>query len=123
MRTRIVAAFVLLLVIGGARGLPAEARSPVVSYVYALDKPPVLLPPEMAREAYRILSCESKHKEGAVNRLSGAIGLWQIHPVHKERVRTMGFTWSDMTDAKINTMGAGSLWYEIGLEPWKECLK
>lgn len=76
--------------------------------------------------AERIADRESNFQSTAVNRSSGTIGLFQIHPTHKAWVkRTFGYDWSELYDPHKNATVAAGLYAEAqraygdGWQPWR----
>lgn len=89
-------------------------------YVYCLTCPAILtdLPETFLAPATTVMLCESRGRAGAVNPASGTIGLWQIHPIHRQRVERMGYTLADLTNPAVNLAVAYSIWAEQGWRPW-----
>lgn len=67
--------------------------------------------------AKRVIACESTWNPQAVGR-AGERGLAQVHPIHRQRIEAMGFTWDDMFDPVSNLTVAHALWSEQGWRPW-----
>ena len=108
----------------GVRGFCAaeagaqEPREATVMYVYALDQPAVLMPEAMAHDAYAVLACESRHDPNARNGVSGATGLFQLHPIHARRAQAMGYRWEQIVEPQANVDVATAIWREQGWSPW-----
>lgn len=76
--------------------------------------------------AARIVDRESNFQADAVNRSSGTIGLFQIHPTHKAWVkRTFGYDFAELKDPAKNAKVAKGLSaeayraYRDGWQPWR----
>jgi hypothetical protein len=77
-------------------------------------------------KAVRVAGCESTgDRSGPTYDLdpgatgsAGERGTLQLHPVHRERVASLGYSWDDMYDAGKNTIVAWDLFTESGWEPW-----
>lgn len=121
MRAGLVAlGFLVVVALGycAAEAGAAEVPAYRVATVYALDRSPILLPVEMAAEAPAVIWCESRGNPRAVNRVSGAAGIFQLHPVHAQRARAMGYRWEQMLDPQPNADVASAIWREQGWAPW-----
>ncbi len=86
-------------------------------FIYALSSPCVELPEDMARDAYGVILCESNFREDVVNS-SGHTGLLQISPVHRARMESMGYQWSDLLRGDVNLAVGTAIWREQGWRPW-----
>lgn len=82
--------------------------------------------PEVAEEAVRVAGCESTG-DASGQRLNPAAmngahyGLFQVsRTYHDARVRRLGFTWEQMTEAGPNAVVAADLYGEQRWGPW-EC--
>ena len=76
--------------------------------------------------AERIADRESNFDPTAVNRSSGTVGLFQIHPTHATWIRnTYGYEMSELTDPYKNAKVAAGLsaeayrYYGDGWQPWR----
>lgn len=74
---------------------------------------------DVGEEAVRVSHCETvgtfdPHSTGD----AGERGLMQIHPVHKERIARMGFTWDQMYEPGPNLEVAAAIYAESGWRPW-----
>lgn len=69
--------------------------------------------------AKRVIACESSWNPQAVGRV-GERGLAQVHPVHRERIAAMGYSWDDMFDPRVNLEVAWSIYVDAGhsWRPW-----
>lgn len=117
----VVAGMAAVVALGVCSYDAGAAEVPAYRVWYSLggDEPAVLMPAEMAEQAYEVLRCESNHRVDAYNRVSGAVGPWQIHPVHAARAARMGYTWAEIaTDPQANTDVAAAIWQEQGWAPW-----
>lgn len=77
----------------------------------------MLVQPEFAATYLDVAYCESRHDE-KVEGLLGERGFLQIHPVHKDRIERLGFTWDDMYQLWPNLVVAYDIWLEQGFNPW-----
>lgn len=117
-----MAVFVALGVCAYEAGAQEETPAYRVWYSLGGDQPAVLMPTEMAEQAYEVLRCESNHRIDAYNRVSGAVGPWQIHPIHTARAARMGYTWHQVAaDPQANTDVAAAIWLRQGWAPWGAC--
>lgn len=69
--------------------------------------------------AYRVAMCETGQTLDA--RAEGADlerGLMQLHPIHRERIETMGYTWGQMYEVQANLRVAKAIYDEQGWQPW-----
>lgn len=89
-------------------GVPAEIVEVVCAY------------PWPCQEALTVAWCESRFRPDAVGRL-GERGLLQIHPVHMDRIRSLGYTWDDIFQVRLNVEVAYAIWKERGWRPWANC--
>ena len=94
----------------------AEETEPA-PYIWNLDEPPLWLPGNMARDAYTVIQCESRHDPNEVGEL-GERGLFQIHPIHAWRFEARGGTWDSAFDPGENAAVAIDIWRERGWTPW-----
>lgn len=74
---------------------------------------------DVAEEAVRVSQCETggtfdPRSTGA----AGERGPMQVHPVHRDRVERMGFTWDQMYEPGPNAEVAAALYAEAGWQPW-----
>jgi soluble lytic murein transglycosylase-like protein len=76
--------------------------------------------------ADRIVQRESGYNPDAVNRSSGAKGLFQLMPSHAKWIKaTFGYDWSEMNDAEKNSQVAKALsseayrYWRDGWQPWR----
>jgi hypothetical protein len=65
----------------------------------------------------QLVQCESRWDRWAVGR-AGERGLFQIHPVHKGLIASMGYTWDEMFDAEPNIRVAVEIRRRQGLRAW-----
>lgn len=63
------------------------------------------------------IRCESTMNPRAVGS-AGERGLTQIHPIHRQRIERLGFTWDDMFDPVANLTVAFDIYREQGARPW-----
>lgn len=63
------------------------------------------------------IRCESTMNPRAVGS-AGERGLTQIHPIHRQRIERLGFTWDDMFDPAANLTVAFDIYSEQGARPW-----
>jgi hypothetical protein len=76
--------------------------------------------------AERIAKRESNFQADAVNRSSGTVGLFQIHPTHANWVKSrFGYSMEDLKDPNKNAQVAKALqdeayrYYKDGWQPWR----
>ena len=76
--------------------------------------------------AERIADRESNFQADAINRSSGTVGLFQIHPTHATWIRNkFGYSMSELTDPYKNAEVAAGLsaeayrYYGDGWQPWR----
>lgn len=74
----------------------------------------VMVPPRFALEALNVITCESKWNTKAVGSL-GERGLFQIHPIHKSRMATLGLDYDNESD---RIKFAVVKWRESGWSAW-----
>ena len=65
----------------------------------------------------RVIPCESRWRRQAVGR-AGERGTLQLHPVHRKRWESMGYSADDMHHVVPNTRVAESIYRESGWGPW-----
>ena len=96
--------------------LPEDKHPPTgfVLYVYALDKPALMLPEEMAREAWPVFECESRHETTAEGK-QGERGVAQIHPIHRPELGSLGLDFNQEID---RLQFATILWRRSGWSDW-----
>lgn len=68
--------------------------------------------------AVGVARCESTLNPNAVSRDGSNWGLFQINIVHRTRVESMGFSWSQILDADVNAAVARAIFDEQGWVPW-----
>ncbi len=73
--------------------------------------------PEQYNTAVRIATCESNLNPRAVSPTNDH-GLFQINYIHRSRVNSMGYSWSQIYDPYVNARVARSLYNESGWRPW-----
>lgn len=73
--------------------------------------------PEVYDKAVRVATCESGLDPSAVSPTNDH-GLFQINYVHRSRVESMGYSWSQIYDPYVNSRVARSLYNESGWRPW-----
>jgi len=62
--------------------------------------------------------CESRFYSDRVGQ-AGELGPLQIHPVHRELVASLGFTWSEVSDPMVNLIVARRVFLDAGgWGPW-----
>lgn len=86
-----------------------------VLFIYALDKPAVMVPRQFSEEVRAVIECESGWDTGAVGPY-GELGLLQVHPIHFPRMRSLGL---DPLRAADRVRFAVILWQENGLKDWE----
>lgn len=119
LRTALVGVVMgLLLTAATVRAAP----EPVTWWVADLQRPALEVPAAWAASAPAIAMCESSMNPAAVNRESGATGLFQIMEIHTRRIQRLGYTWADMLHGVPNTLVAIDLWREQSWAPWS-CAK
>jgi hypothetical protein len=77
--------------------------------------------PEQYEKAVRVATCESGLDPRAVSPGGGNHGLFQINTVHRSRVASMGYSWSDIYDPYVNARVARTIYNERGWAPWPVC--
>ncbi len=77
--------------------------------------------PEQYDKAVRVATCESGLDPRAVSPGGGNHGLFQINTVHRSRVASMGYSWSDIYDPYVNSRVARTIYNESGWAPWPYC--
>ena len=82
-------------------------------YIYALDKPALILPEPLAA----LIFCESSNNPGAVGAFQER-GLLQISPVHKPRIPRLGYTWDDMFLPEAYVHVASEIFKDQGVAAW-----
>ena len=74
--------------------------------------------PVRYEKALAVATCESGLRADAISPGGANWGLFQINRVHEGRVRSLGYTWSQMLDPYVNTRVALSIYKESGWAPW-----
>lgn len=74
-------------------------------------------PDDTEDQALAVFRCESHLNPDALGKL-GERGIAQIHPVHRDMVRRMGFSWDQMFDARDNVTVALDIFEAQGWGPW-----
>ena len=77
----------------------------------------MLVKAEFARTYLAVAYCESGYDEKAEGAL-GERGFLQIHPVHKDRIERLGYTWDDMYTLWPNLVVAYDIWLDS--ESWEQ---
>jgi len=77
--------------------------------------------PAEYEKAVRVATCESGLDPRAVSSGGGNHGLFQINNVHRGRVASMGYSWSDIYDPYVNARVARTIYNESGWSPWPVC--
>ena len=72
----------------------------------------------VAEQAVDVATCESDLVETAEGNL-GERGVLQIHPVHREMIERLGYSWDDMYRAGPNAVVAAELYSSEGWRPWR----
>lgn len=67
--------------------------------------------------ATRVARCESGLNPGATG-AAGERGIFQIHPVNRGYVESLGFTWDQMYQAEPNVIVAATMRAQYGWGPW-----
>ena len=70
-----------------------------------------------APNALKVAFCESKFDPSVTGRFRER-GIFQIHPVHRKRIESMGYTWDQMYEVLPNIKVAYEIWSEQGWKPW-----
>jgi hypothetical protein len=73
--------------------------------------------PEQYEKAVRVADCESNLDPNAVSPTNDH-GLFQINYIHRSRVNSMGYSWSQIYDPYVNSKVARALYDESGWRPW-----
>ncbi len=73
--------------------------------------------PEQYEKAVRVADCESNLDPNAVSPTNDH-GLFQINYIHRSRVNSMGYSWSQIYDPYVNSKVARALYNESGWQPW-----
>ena len=90
---------------------------PGMTYLVVGPRDAVLVPISFGWWAASVIPCESSWdatKTGA----AGERGLMQLHPVQRERIERLGYTWDQMYEPKPNIMVALDLYLAEGSRPW-----
>lgn len=90
---------------------------PLFAYNGGAFEIPDGIPEAWLRQAVTVMLCESKANPHAIGS-SQEVGLLQIHPIHKQRVEAMGYTWDQMYQPVPNVLVAYAIWNEQGWAPW-----
>jgi hypothetical protein len=77
-------------------------------------------PGSLQAKAVRVAKCESGLNPRAVSPGGGNHGLFQINNVHKGRVQSMGYSWSQIYDPFVNAKVARAIFDASGgsWQPW-----
>jgi len=100
----------------GAR--PAEPSH--VLFVYSLTEAGVLLPAEMARDAWPVVWCESRGDPGARSRDGDQHGLFQLsRRYHEPKAWRRALIWEEaMASPQVQADIAAEIWRASGWAPW-----
>lgn len=107
---------------------PAVTTSPTTTTTTTTTVPAVVVddpvaivrevwPDDTEDQALKVFTCESHLNPDALGKL-GERGIAQIHPVHRDMVRRMGFSWDQMFDARDNVTVALDIFEASGWKPW-----
>jgi len=117
-----------LLLLGGLAGYCAqqaaaeEHREPShVLYVLRLEGPTVVLPRAMARDAYKVLHCETRHRD-LTN--GNHWGYWQLsRRDHEPKAWKRALIWEEaMASPQVQADIAAEIWQASGgWVPWGVC--
>ena len=73
----------------------------------------------VAEEAKAVfLGCENRSVDHHAVGAAGERGIAQLHPVHRHRFESKGWSWDDAFDPVYNLVVAKSIYDEQGWEPW-----